>query len=325
MKQLKFIDLFAGIGGFRLALESLNLCCVFSSEWDKPAQDTYQNNFNETPFGDITKIDSTQIPDHDILCAGFPCQSFSISGKQLGFKDQRGMLFLEILRIAKAKKPKVIFLENVSNLKQHDNGKTFQTIKKLLTDANYFVEEKIFNAKDFGLAQSRSRIIIVASLNKPFDFGKIKVAKKAIVLKDIIDESCQDSLEPTEYTILDPKLWKKQKSGLIFCGYRNKELRKNGTRPNTEHLSRVHKQPNRIYHVNGTHPTLSSQELSGRFFIYDGTNVRKLTIKECYKLQGFPSSYLINPTRSEAYRQIGNSVPIKLIRAVAKQIIAQFF
>lgn len=317
-KKFTFIDLFAGIGGFRLIMEEIGGHCVFSSEFDKKSVETYLKNFGETPSGDINKIKTKEIPDHDVLCAGFPCQAFSRSGKTLGFEDTRGTLFFEILRIAKDKKPKVLFLENVSNLKSHDQGRTFKIMKKSLEKIGYQVSEEIFNAKDFGLAQSRERIIIVAS-KKKFDFSAVKKVNKKVKIKDIEDKS-GEVLKPEEYTIIDKSLWKEQKSGLIFCGYLNKAQRKTGVLPGTEHLSRVHKQPNRIYHVRGIHPTLSSQEVSGRFWVYDGKVVRKLSIKDCYRLQGFPKSFKIHSVASSAYRQVGNSVPLNLIRAVASEI-----
>ena len=158
----KFIDLFAGIGGFHLALESLGSNCVFASEWDKFASKTYYDNFGLQPNGDITKIQEKEIPNHDILCGGFPCQAFSISGKQKGFDDIRGTLFFDIARIVEHHKPKVLFLENVKNLSKHDDGKTLKTILTTLEKLEYNVFTKIFNASNFGLPQNRERIYIVA-------------------------------------------------------------------------------------------------------------------------------------------------------------------
>lgn len=263
--KFTFIDLFAGIGGFRLALEKINGKCLFSSEIDKDCAETYQANFGEIPQGDITKIDPQTIPNHDILCAGFPCQPFSISGKKKGFDDTRGTLIFTILKIIKTKKPKVIFLENVKHLKDHDSKKTLQTIIGSLEKIGYKTEWHILNAKDFGLAQNRERLIIVGSRNKNFDFSKLSKIKPKTI-KDILEKETEfEFLKPDEYTILPKDKWRKQPSGLIFCGYRNKLIRTNGVRLNTEHLSRVHKQPNRIYFVEGTHPTIPSQESSGRF------------------------------------------------------------
>ena len=268
MKNFKFIDLFAGLGGFRLALEQLGGECVFSSEINSHACNIYEANFNHNPFCDITKLDPKNIPDFDVLCAGFPCQAFSIAGKKLGFEDTRGTLFFDVCRIIKEKQPSIVLLENVKNLTQHDNGKTFSTIISSLENLNYSVSFQLLNAKDFGVPQHRERIIIVA-VNKSFstklfDFSSIDLFSSN--LNNIL-ENDHHILNKDEYTLLDESLVKKQKSGLIFCGYRNKNIRKVGVKDNSLHLSRTHKQPNRIYHINGNNPTLSSQESSGRYFI----------------------------------------------------------
>jgi DNA (cytosine-5)-methyltransferase 1 len=316
--NFKFIDLFAGIGGFRIALEAIGGECVFSSEWNKSAQETYKNNFGHLPSGDISKIKANQIPLHDVLCAGFPCQAFSKSGKMKGFHDARGTLFFEVLRIAKAKKPKVVFLENVANLLNHDQGNTFQVIKNSLEEIGYKVSFKVLNAKDFGLPQNRQRIIIVASF-KELDFAKIKT-KTLKTLEQTIEYSNQEVLNTKQYTLVPEEKIKIQDSGLKFCGFLNKPMRKKGVREEAIFNSRNHKQPNRIYHLSGTHPTLSSQESSGRYYVYDGKKVFKLSLKDCYKIQGFPKNFRIHKTKTEAYRQIGNSVPINLIKAVAQEI-----
>jgi len=327
MEEIKFIDLFAGIGGVRQGLERNGFNCVFSSEWDDACSETYEQNYGEKPYGDITKINEKEVPNHDILCGGFPCQAFSSAGLQKGFEDTRGTLFFDILRIAKEKKPKVLLLENVKNLKYHDKGRTLKTIIKHLEELGYFVKWEILNAKDFGLPQNRERIIIIASLEKPFDFSKIKFSENEVRIKDILDEENEEMkfLSPDEFTLIDDKHIKEQSSGLIFIGYRNKPIRTNGARPNTEHLSRVHKQCNRIYSSDGTHPTISSSELAGRYHIYHNGKVRKLTIDECYKLMGFSKDFKKNNSNSEKYKQIGNSVAIPMIEAVAKQIKEQLF
>ena len=344
-KSVTFIDLFAGIGAFHQGLHSQGAECVFASEWDANCRTTYEENlkvhspeifdlgsgnssdgelFSSNFAGDITKVDPSSIASHDILCAGFPCQPFSISGKKKGFNDTRGTVFFNVMEIVKAKQPKIVFLENVKHLIHHDSGNTLKVILQELEDAGYTTSWKLLNAKDFGLAQNRERIIIIGSKGQKFDFSKVETIPQKN-LRDILDESGDfEYLNPEDYTLLPEDLWKKQVSGLIFCGYRNKAIRKAGTRPNTEHLSRVHKQPNRIYHVDGTHPTLPSQETSGRFWIYDGERVRKLTLDEAYKLQGFPKSFKKNPNVSAAYNQIGNSAAIPMIEAIYKQLKEQF-
>ena len=345
-----FIDLFAGIGGFHFALEKQGAECVYASEWDKECRKVYEENFkkyspnifnlypnssenlsdDEAFFsqklfsGDITKVDPKTIPNHDVLCAGFPCQPFSISGKQKGFSDTRGTLFFNVLEIINTKQPKVVFLENVKHLVHHDGGNTLKVILKSLNDAGYKTSWKVLNAKDFGTAQNRERIIIIGNKDKQFDFSKLTI-KKPKSIRDILDKTGDfEILKPEDYTILPKELWKRQDSGLIFCGYRNKAIRKAGVRLGTEHLSRVHKQPNRIYHIDGTHPTLPSQETSGRFWIYDNNIVRKLTIDECYKLQGFPKSFKKSAILGSCYKQIGNSVAIPMIEEVYKQIKEQY-
>lgn len=324
--SFSYIDLFAGIGGFRLALDGAGGRCIFSSEIDAKCRRTYIKNFGGEVHGDIKQINENDIPNHDLLAGGFPCQAFSIAGNKRGFEDARGTLFFEIMRITKAKAPKAILLENVKNLIHHDSGNTVKVIQNSLEQQGYSFKYKILNTKDFGLAQNRERIIIVASREKPFDFDPVVKNKfKSVCIEEIIEDTPNEFeiIEPEEYTILENKFWVKQKSGLVFVGHRNKAIRKIGVRPNTEHLSRVHKQPNRIYHVKGTHPTLSAQESSGRYWIYDGNKVRKTTVRECFNLQGFPKNYKISDSQSDAYRQIGNSVGVPLIKAVGEEIKKQ--
>lgn len=322
MKNFTFIDLFAGIGGFRIAMEQFGGRCVFSSEINPHACQMYEANYNDTPHGDITKIKDSDIPDFDILCAGFPCQAFSIAGKKMGFEDTRGTLFFEICRILKAKKPKVVFLENVKNLTKHDNGKTLAVILKSLQDLGYFVSYKILNAKDFGVPQNRERIIIVGSLEKEFNFSKLNYSNKSSIIEDIL-ETDTHYLDECSYTLLD-KTEQNKSSGLVFAGFINKTLRK-GTDPLKTHLSRVHRQPNRIYRYDGCHPTLSSQESAGRYYILLKNNrVRKLTINECYKLMGFPPNFKLIGAKNQLYQRIGNSVCVSMMVAVTEQITKQF-
>lgn len=315
-----FIDLFAGIGGFRIPLQELGGKCVFSSEFNHHAQRSYELNFGEVPFGDITKLDIDIVPKHNVLCAGFPCQPFSISGKMKGFEDTRGTLIYHVFEIIEKRKPKVILLENVKHLVYHDKKRTLTTIVQHLEELGYVVSKKVLNASDFGVPQNRERIIIIGHKNKKFDFSKIKKQPKP-VLKDFLDKENDFEWLDEPYTILDEQ--KRQDSGLIFAGYRNKTIRKAGVRPGTEHLSRVHKQPNRIYSTEGVHPALPSQESSGRFWILHEGKVRKLTIQECYRIMGFPDKFKMIYNRGELYKQIGNSVAIPMIKAVAEQIKTQ--
>jgi len=320
---LQFIDLFAGIGGIRFGFEQNGAKCVFSSEIDSDCQKTYYLNFGEWPRGDITQIKESDVPEHDILTAGFPCQPFSICGHQKGFEDTRGTLFFDILRIIKKKQPKVIFLENVKHLKYHNGGDTLKVILSSLQELGYKTSWKILNAKDFGTAQNRERIIIIGNKEKEFDFSKMKHSPK-VVIKDILQKYGQfEFIDENEYTLI--KNPREQESGLIFVGYRNKKIRTTGTRENTLHLSRVHKQPNRIYSSEGTHPTLPSQETAGRFFILHDGKVRKLTIDECFSLMGFPKKFKRYNTNGRLYLQIGNSVCVPMINELAKEVINQYF
>ena len=325
-KNIRFIDLFAGIGGFRIAFEREGYKCVFSSEIDEHACNMYKENFGDDPYCDITKVDVNTIPEFDVLCAGFPCQAFSISGKQKGFYDDtRGTLFFDICRILENKNPKVFVLENVQNLEKHDKGNTLRVMISALQSLGYTVQYKVLNAKDFNVPQNRERIIIVGNkIGKFFDFNKIeKITIES--MRDFLDKSGEfEYLNPNEYTIIK-QAKRQEKSGLIFAGYRNKKMRTVGVRPGTENLSRVHKQPNRIYSIEGIHPTIASQETCGRYWIYDGTNVRKLTLNECYRFMGFPENFKKIGSKAKLYERIGNSVCVNMIQEIARQIKKQLF
>ena len=319
----KFIDLFAGIGGFRIGFEKNECKCVFSAEIDEHAGEMYQANYNEKVHKDITKIDEKEIPNHDVLLAGFPCQPFSIAGEKKGFDDTRGTLFFDIELILKEKKPKAIVLENVKHFKSHDNGNTLKVVLSALNKLGYTTNWQVQNAKDFGVPQNRERTIIIGSLNGvKFDFKNLNT-KQTICIKDILEEDNGqiEYLDENEYTLIENP--KKQQSGLIFIGYRNKNIRTKGTKPNTIHLSRVHKQPNRIYSSNGTHPTLSSQESAGRYFVHHNGRVRKLTLKECYRLMGFNDNFKLLGSKAKLYNRIGNSIVIPLVEEIAKQVKIQ--
>lgn len=324
-QQLTFIDLFAGIGGFRLALEQAGYRCVYSCEINTACQQVYATNFGDVPDPDITQINPHSLPDFEVLTAGFPCQPFSICGKRQGFEDTRGTLFFYICQIIKVKRPSVVLLENVKYLMHHDRGKTLEVILFSLQQLGYFVSYQLLNAKDFGVPQNRERIIIIATRDRRFDFTKIPKISPTPKLKEFLCPSGEfEYLKPQDYILIENP--KQQESGLIFVGYRgNKTIWKKGVRPNTEHLSRVHRQPNRIYSVEGTHPTLPSQETSGRFFIYlsDENAVRKLTLRECYRIMGFPDHFKLHPSQGECYKQIGNSVCVPMIYEIVQQFQEQ--
>lgn len=322
--QFTFIDLFAGIGGFRIPMQRAGGKCLFSSEFNPTAQQVYEANFGEFPYGDITKIPPDIIPPHDVLTAGFPCQPFSISGKMRGFEDTRGTLIYNVFKIVEAKQPRVVFLENVKHLLYHDHGNTLRTILQSLAHLGYQTSYRVLNAADFGVSQNRERIIIIGSRTLTFDFDALH-PQPHVPLRTVLDAPGSTDFEYLDepYTLLPET--HAQPSGLIFAGYRNKNIRKVGIRPGTEHLSRVHKQPNRIYSAEGVHPALPSQETSGRFWILTEGRVRKLTINECYKIMGFPPNFIRSRALSEQYRQIGNSVCIPMIQAVIAQIRRQLF
>lgn len=320
---MKFIDLFSVIGGFRLGFTKAGFNCVFSCEIDQQCREVYSQNFNEVPFGDIQKINPNDLEDFDILVAGFPCQPFSICGKKKGFKDTRGTVFFDVCKIIRIKQPKVIVLENVKHLIYHDQGNTLRVILANLKDLGYTVNYKILNAKDFGLPQHRERIFITGTRGKAFNFEQLK-RKVPPQLQDFLDQEGDfEILDQSEYTFIACP--RRQVSGLIFVGYRNKNTWKTGVRPDTQHLSRVHRQPNRIYSIEGVHPTIPSQETAGRFFIYvpQQNLVRKLTLKECYRIMGFPENFKTHANLAASYKQIGNSVCVPVVEAIAQEILHQ--
>jgi DNA (cytosine-5)-methyltransferase 1 len=324
MTSFKFIDLFAGIGGMRQAAELNGGTCVFSSEINRDAASTYEANFGERPHGDITIVDENDIPEHDVIFGGFPCQPFSICGFKRGFEDTRGTLFFHILRIAKAKRPSCLVLENVKHFANHDGGNTLRVVVEALEEIGYSVSVEVINAVDFGLPQNRDRTIIVASLGGLFNFSGLIRSPRVSVASVLETDGPFEFVDPGQYTLLGDEVVKVQKqSGLRFVGYRNRNLRKIGVREGTEHLSRVHKQPNRIYCATATHPTLAAGESSGRYWILVDGVVRKLTMRECYRLQGFPDSFRISSSATSAYRQIGNSVPVPMISEVLRSALAQ--
>lgn len=310
-KTFSFIDLFAGIGGFRLALEDLGGTCAFTSEWDANSQDTYLKNFGELPHGDITKIKEKEIPEHDILCAGFPCQAFSISGKRLGFKDVRGTLFFDVARIAKHHKPDVLFLENVKNFARHENGETLKAILNVLDDIGYKVFHQILKSSDYGLPQARERIYFVA-FRKDLgieDFEFPKPTSDAKVIKDILEKEA-----PKECFINRPD---------IKIYGKNKEV-VDPRRPLQIGTINSGGQGERIYSINGSGITLSAfgggaASKTGAYFV-DG-KVRKLTPRECARLQGFPEHFVLPENRNVAYKQFGDSVSVPVLKAIFAEVI----
>ena len=333
--KYKFIDLFAGIGGIRLPFQELGGQCVFTSEWDKFAQKTYLANFGDMPSGDITQIPNSQIPSHDILLGGFPCQAFSQAGLKKGFSDTRGTLFFEIQRILAEHQPKAFLLENVKQLKGHDKGKTLKTILDILTGQNeidlpeelelsnesrgalskklnYHVEYKVLRAADFGVPQNRERIFIVG-FNKDYykqddieRFFKWPIPpKNQTRVGDVLESEEEFSSKPDVYTISD-KLW---------AGHQKRK---------EEHKTKGNGFGYSLFDSNSEY----TNTISARYFkdgsevLIDqsdkGLNPRKLTPRECARLQGFPENYIVDAvSHGQIYKQFGNSVCMTVIKEIA--------
>ena len=312
--KFKFIDLFAGIGGIRLAFQNLGGNCVFTSEWDTYSKKTYEANFGEVPFGDITKISEKEIPDHDILLGGFPCQPFSIAGvskknamgRAHGFLDEtQGTLFFDVARIIKHKKPSVFMLENVKNLVSHDKGKTFTIIKETLKELDYTIHFKVLDGQHF-VPQHRERIIIVGFNKKvfkgkeTFEFPKMGEAKFAF--RDILE----NDVDP-KYTLSD-KLWN------FLQEYAKKHKAKgNGFGFGLTNLDGISRTMSARYYKEGAEILIPQV----------GKNPRRLTPRECARLQGFPDTFVIPVSDNQAYKQFGNSVVTPLMQAVGKNILKE--
>lgn len=293
---MRYIELFAGVGGFRLGIERAKsgATCVFSNEWDKYAAQTYNKNFGgQIDTRDITIIDEREIPDHDLLVGGFPCQAFSIAGKRKGFEETRGTLFFDIARILKHKRPRHLLLENVKGLLTHDEGKTFQTILGVLTDLGYGVEWQVLNSKDFGVPQNRERIFIVGHLR-----GESRSQVFPIFGNN--SEGFSPTLRATYY------------KGYQTRGPMIKEV---------AHLSKG--QSGRVY---GSKTVRSGGKASPRgskqnWDSYDiGGGIRRLTPLECERLQGFPDGWTEGVSDMQRYKQMGNAVTVNVIEAVVRRM-----
>lgn len=300
-EKLKFIDLFCGIGGFRVAFEEaceendVQSECVFSSDIDKYVQDSYEAKFGERPAGDITLIDEKDIPDHDILFGGFPCQPFSIIGQMKGMDDTRGTLFFDIARIIKEKKPKAFILENVKQLVGHDGGKTLKVIVQALKDIGYHVQYSVLNALDYGLPQKRERVVIVRH-REPIMFTFPTPEKPYKSLKKILEKKVDDKYFASKYirekrknkhkSSYYPSIWHENKSGNI-CSYPYSCALRSGA--------------------------------SHNYLLVNGE--RRLTPREMFRLQGFPDWYKIIVSDAQAKKQAGNAVPVNMIKAVVEKLL----
>jgi DNA (cytosine-5)-methyltransferase 1 len=302
--RFKQIDLFAGIGGIRQPFQKHGGYNVYSSEWDKFAQTTYRINYGEIPDGDITLVDENDIPDHDILLSGFPCQPFSQAGLHKGFEDTRGTLFFDVARILKAKRPKAFMLENVKQLRGHDKGNTLKVILSVLDELNYYVPEpQILNGYHFGLPQNRERIIIVG-FNKdylPENFKEFEYPvgqiDETVCVGDILEEEVGE-----RFTISD-KLWEGHQA-------RKKKHKKKGNGFGFALFNEDSKYTSTIsarYYKDGSEALIEQP----------GKNPRMLTPRECARLQGFTEDFIIPVSNAQSYKQFGNSVCIPVIEAVA--------
>lgn len=307
--RFRFIDLFAGIGGMRIPFDELGGRCVMTSEIDRHALETYQMNFHDDDHfftGDITQMDVEDIPQHDLLLGGFPCQPFSHAGHKRGFEDTRGTLFFDIARILEAKRPKAFLLENVRGLMWHDSGNTFNRILEI---ANHFyhVSHKILDAKDFGLPQSRKRVYLVGlekeTFSEPFDFELLSSPMASLTVGDILE------VDPEESLTLSDRLWE---------GHKNRKKK---------HLELGNGFGYRMVNASSLYtPTLSARYFKdGSEILVEqlGKNPRKLTPREGARLQGFPESFILNGSKMQAFRQLGNAVPISVVRAIAERLVPE--
>lgn len=317
LKNIRYIDLFAGIGGFHQAMSSFGATCVFASEWDKDCQYTYEENYGMKPHGDITQIDEKEIPAHDVICAGFPCQAFSISGKQQGFEDSRGTLFFDVARIAKYHQPKILLLENVKNFEKHDNGNTLRTVKATLDEIGYNFFSQVLNASHFGVPQKRERIFMLAvrkDLNiESFTFPSS--TNKTTMLKTFLDSKEQHQ----HLTIQRDDIKFKENIKIIpdmFGNYPQKPIR----------VGTVNKggQGERIYSPQGHAITLSAYgggvgAKTGLYLI--NNHIRRLSPHECRRITGFPDNFKLHAKPTVCYRQFGNSVVVNVLKSILEQVI----
>ncbi len=295
----RFVDLFAGIGGLRLPFDELGYSCVFSSEWDRYAQKTYEANFGDCPHGDITKIDERDIPPHDLLLAGFPCQPFSIIGKMEGFQDTRGTLFFDIARILAHHQPEVVLLENVKQLSSHDKGRTFRVIRETLEQLGYHLHYKVLNALDFGLPQKRERVIVVGFRGEEWRDFSLDFPPEPYSLERILED---DTQVPEEY----------------YASERIREKRKASTAGKELFYPSVwHENKGGNISIHDYSCALRSGA-SYNYLLVNG--VRRFTSRELLRLQGFPEDFKIVVPHAQIRRQTGNSVPVNIIRAVAARI-----
>ena len=303
---MKHVDLCCGIGGFHLGLNDCTT--VLACDIDRHCRATYEANFGIKPAGDIFDLDPKDISDCDIITAGFPCQPFSIAGLKKGAQDERFNVYSKILEIIKYKKPKVVILENVGNLRNISKG-----IQRDFQELGYNFSARVLNASDYGLPQNRARLIMVAMLEHTFNFDDV-VKQPKVILHDFIDLS-NNTYRNDDFKLLNSYQVNTTRAGLRFCGYKlGTSLRKNIPK-NQTHLSRSHQTTSRVYHTAGVSPTLITRSVT-RNYIYDGKGIRAMTLPETYKISGFPPDFKIHESKTHAGTQLGNAVPPSIISAV---------
>ncbi len=290
-----FIDLFCGVGGFHIDAARSNLKCVFASDIDAPARVVYQNNFGIVPNGDISSVKAKDVPDHDLLCAGFPCQPFSIIGDRKGFDDARGTLFFEIARILEEKRPSAFVLENVKQFSTADKGSILRRMLETLKDLGYDVDWRVLNALDYGLPQKRERVLIVGRLGTLGNFSWPEKSPKQRPLRDILEKQPDEkhsvsariarSRKEKHQASVKPAIWHENKSGNV-----------------------------------SSHPFSCAlrAEASYNYLLVDGE--RRLTPREMFRLQGFPDSFNLAEADSQARKQAGNAVPVPMVEAVIRAV-----
>ena len=338
--HFKFIDLFAGVGGIRLPFQELGGKCVFTSEWDKFAQKTYLANYGEMPHGDITQIRAADIPDHDVLLGGFPCQAFSQAGLKKGFSDTRGTMFFEIQRILVEKRPKAFLLENVKQLKGHDKGRTLKTIEAILRGdfdqsipddmplseearhalsdkLNYWVDYKVLRAADFGAPQNRERVFIIgfdkdhfseADINAHFRWPEPPNTPTRV--GDILESAPELAAKDDRYTLSD-RLWAGHQKRKAEHKQKGNGFGYSLFTPDSAYTNTISAR----YYKDGSEILIDQSALN--------KNPRKLTPRECARLQGFPEAFIVDAvSQGQIYKQFGNSVCVNVIRAVASEMVA---
>ncbi|MBT8515571.1 DNA cytosine methyltransferase [Polynucleobacter paneuropaeus] len=296
----RLIDLFAGIGGIRMGFELEGCETVFTSEWDESAQRTYEANFGDKPFGDITAVDEKTIPPFDILLAGFPCQPFSQAGLKKGLADTRGTLFFDVARIVNHHRPRVVFLENVKRFRTHDGGNTFQVVKDVLEGMGYSVYSEVLNAKDFGVPQNRERIYIIGVLGD-VDFSFPTPPKTEVKLGDILEKKVD-----AKYTISDT----------LWAGHQRRKA---------EHIEKGNGFGYSLFNEKSKYTSTISaryyKDGSEILIEQKGKNPRKLTPREAARLQGFPDTFVLPASDTQTYKQFGNSVAVPVVNALAKEVL----